>query len=129
MTGDLLNKYDYEVIDGIGDSDHCPMITKISLPHKKISKRQTRWNFQKASWEIYKETSNKLLSEIDMTEMTQEKSMKLSLFLYLGQLLYLSPKVADKSSNPFGMMSLKLQSMQEKKLEVEKKKIPPSLTE
>ena len=67
VTGDLLNKYDYEVIDGIGDSDHRPMITKISLPHKKISKRQTRWNFQKASWEIYKETSNKLLSEIDMT--------------------------------------------------------------
>ena len=67
VSSDLLNKYQYEVIGGIGNSDHRPMITRISSPSQRVSKRQTRWNFQRASWDIYKESSNKLLSEIDMT--------------------------------------------------------------
>ena len=67
VSSDLLSKYEYEVIDGIGDSDHRPMIIKNLSPSKKVTKRQTRWNFQRASWDIYKETSNKLLREIDMT--------------------------------------------------------------
>ena len=67
VSSDLLNNYEYEVIDGIGDSDHRPMITKISSKRKAVFKPKTRWNFKRASWDIYKETSNELLSKIDMT--------------------------------------------------------------
>ena len=76
VSSDLLNKYEYEVIDGIGDSDHRPMITRISSPSKKTTKQQTRWNFRKASWDVYKETSNALLNEIDMTSDDTEKMYK-----------------------------------------------------
>ena len=73
VSSDISSKYQYEVIDGIGDSDHRPMITRISSPNKKVSKRQTRWNFQRASWDIYQETSNKLLREVDMTSDNTEE--------------------------------------------------------
>ena len=74
LSSDLLNKYQYEVIAGIGLSDHSPMITRISSTNKQTYKPKTRWNFKRASWDIYKESSNKLLGEIDMTSEDTEKT-------------------------------------------------------
>ena len=47
VSSDLLNNYEYEVIDGIGDSDHLPMITKNSSKRKAVFKPKTRWNFKR----------------------------------------------------------------------------------
>ena len=82
VSSDLLNNYEYEVIDGIGDSDHRPMITKISSKRKAVFKPKTRWNFKRASWDIYKETSNELLSKIDMTSGDTEKMYDSYTFSY-----------------------------------------------
>ena len=56
LSTDLLHKFKTEVTDGIGNSDHRPTITKVEAPTKKNFERRTRWNFKKASWNLYKTT-------------------------------------------------------------------------
>ena len=68
VSADLMAKFTSEVKDGIGNSDHFPIVTKIETPTKKKYKRWTRWNFKKAQWQEYKTTSDRLLNEIDLED-------------------------------------------------------------
>ena len=63
-----MAKVTTEVKDGIGNSDHFPMVTKIETTPKQKFKRWTRWNFKKAQWDKYKTTSDRLLTEIDLED-------------------------------------------------------------
>ena len=76
LSSDLLNKYSSEVADGIGNSDHRPIITTIKTTTKKKFVRRTRWNFKKASWDLYKATTDSLLSKVDMSSGNVEKLEK-----------------------------------------------------
>ena len=67
LSSDLLHKYSTQVTDGIG-SDHRPILTTIEAPSKHHYERRTAWNFKKAKWDLYKETTDKLLQEIDSTD-------------------------------------------------------------
>ena len=68
VSADLMAKTTAEVKDGIGSSDHLPIVIKIENPVKAKFKRWTRWNFKKAQWDKYKATSDKLLGEIDLED-------------------------------------------------------------
>ena len=63
-----MAKVTTEVKDGIGSSDHFPMVTRIGTTTKQKFKRWTRWNFKRAQWDKYKTTSDRLLTEIDLED-------------------------------------------------------------
>jgi ribonuclease HI len=61
---DIVNQCISQVIEDIG-SDHRPIITNIDTKTAKIqSKQKTRWNFNKADWKQYQETTNQLLDNL-----------------------------------------------------------------
>ena len=76
LSSDLLHKFKTEVTEGFGNSDHRPIITRLETPDKKKFERRTRWNFRKASWDLYKTTSDKLLKEVDISSNDIEKISK-----------------------------------------------------
>ena len=56
VSADLSNNCSEEVLECIS-SDHRPILTKIQLPKLKQRKRRTRWNFKKADWNLFKQTT------------------------------------------------------------------------
>ena len=68
ISADLIPKIKTEVKDGIGTSDHFPTMVYLETQEKKKVKKWTRWNFKKAQWGNYKETSDRLLSEVQLDE-------------------------------------------------------------
>ena len=67
VSADLMQMISTKVTDGIGTSDHFPIVINIETPGKKKFNKWTRWNFKKAPWDKYKATADRLLSEIDLT--------------------------------------------------------------
>ena len=65
VSADFVQKVNYKVTDGIGSSDHFPIILEIQSASPKKFEQRTRWNFKKAKWDRYKTTTNVLLQEID----------------------------------------------------------------
>uniref|UniRef100_A0A0B7BHQ4 Reverse transcriptase domain-containing protein n=1 Tax=Arion vulgaris TaxID=1028688 RepID=A0A0B7BHQ4_9EUPU len=63
LSSDLLQRHTLEVLDGLG-SDHRPILTSILTPSPKRFLQRARWNFKKANWTKYQETTDKLLGEI-----------------------------------------------------------------
>ena len=63
-SSDLIDSCHLQVLDGIG-SDHKPILTTISTPSKAYHKRKTHWNFGKADWRLFQESSDYLFSNID----------------------------------------------------------------
>ena len=68
VSADLMAKTSLEVKDGIGSSDHLPIVIKIETTAKSKFKRWTRWNFKRAQWDKYKSTTDRLLGEIDLDD-------------------------------------------------------------
>ena len=63
VSSDLLHRHTMHVLDGVG-SDHRPILTSLHLKKKKKYKKKTRWNFKKAKWELYEETSSRILKAV-----------------------------------------------------------------
>ena len=73
ISSDLQSKFESHVMETIGSSDHRPILTSLHVPQKKKFERRTRWNFKKASWDLYRATSDKLLREVDMSSKNENK--------------------------------------------------------
>ena len=101
LSSDLSENYQSEVTEMIGNSDHRPILTKILLPGKTKFKHRTRWNFKKACWSKYKETSDKLLNEIDMTSNNIEEIVKDISTTILKAASMNIPKGCRKKYKPF----------------------------
>ena len=106
LSSDLLESYQSQVTDMIGNSDHRPIFTKIFLPGKAKFKQRTRWNFKKAHWNLYKETSDKLLTEIDMDNNDIDKINKDITTAILKAASLSIPKGYRKKYKPFWTESL-----------------------
>ena len=65
-SSDLIDSCCTEVLGDIG-SDHRPILTTIKTPYKAYFKRKTRWNFAKADWKLFQESSDNVLSKTDNT--------------------------------------------------------------
>ena len=65
-SSDLIDSCCTEVLDDIG-SDHRPILTTIKTPYKAYFKQKTRWNFAKADWKLFQESSDSALSNTDNT--------------------------------------------------------------
>ena len=63
LSSDLLNRYTVSVLDGV-DGDHRPILTSLFTKSRKKYKQRTKWNFQKANWDLYKERSDQRLMSI-----------------------------------------------------------------
>ena len=63
VSSDLLNRNSVEVMSGFG-SDHSSILTSIYSKTKKKFKRRTKWNFRRADWRLYQETSDQLLQKV-----------------------------------------------------------------
>ncbi|CAG5135410.1 unnamed protein product [Candidula unifasciata] len=63
-SSDLADASYPQVLDDIG-SDHKPILTTVSTTPKLRFKQRTRWNFRKANWKLFQETSDCLLGRID----------------------------------------------------------------
>ena len=67
-SSDIQHTCSIEVINDIG-SDHRPIVTQIKSERKRSPVlRRTRWNFKKANWEAYRETSDILLLSLEDKE-------------------------------------------------------------
>ncbi|GFR81082.1 RNA-directed DNA polymerase from mobile element jockey [Elysia marginata] len=66
LSSDLHHKHNIQVLDDIG-SDHLPILTTLHQPCSKKFERKTRWNFKKANWCRFKETTDNLLTAIKPT--------------------------------------------------------------
>ena len=82
------------------------MIASISSKRKPVFKTKTRWNFKRASWDIYKETSNELLSKIDMTSGDTEKMYDSITSAILKAASTAIPRGCQRNTNLFGIMNL-----------------------
>ena len=69
-SSDLENSCRIYVLDDIG-SDHLPILTKIQSPCTERTPPKTRWNFKKANWALFKESSDRLLSQIEIEDVEQ----------------------------------------------------------
>ena len=70
LSADLENICHIEVLDDIG-SDHRPTLISIMTKEKTRPDRRARWNFRRANWNIFKELSDTLLSNIEEEEPEQ----------------------------------------------------------
>ncbi|GFS22630.1 ATP-binding cassette sub-family A member 1, partial [Elysia marginata] len=66
LSSDLHHKHNIQVLDDIG-SDHLPILTTLHQPCNKKFERKTRWNFKKANWSRFKQTTDNLLTAIKPT--------------------------------------------------------------
>ncbi|GFR59057.1 RNA-directed DNA polymerase from transposon X-element [Elysia marginata] len=66
LSSDLHHKHNIQVLDDIG-SDHLPILTTLHQPYSRKFERKTRWNFKKANWSRFKETTDYLLTAIKPT--------------------------------------------------------------
>ena len=67
VSADLMQQIQTKVTDGVGSSDHFPIVINIETPGKRKYEQWTRWNFKKADWNQYKSTSDRLLQEVDLS--------------------------------------------------------------
>ncbi|GFR84197.1 reverse transcriptase [Elysia marginata] len=67
LLSDLHHKHNIQVLDEIG-SDHLPILTTLHEPCSRKFEWKTRWNFKKANWSRFKETTDNLLTAIKPTD-------------------------------------------------------------
>ena len=99
LSSDLINTYTSEVAEGIGNSDHRPIITTIQIKKKFV--RRTRWNFKKAPWDLYKATTDSLLGKIDLSSKNVEKLEKQITESILKAASLCIPRGCRKKYKPF----------------------------
>jgi len=68
LSADLMHKTQMKVTDGVGTSDHFPILINIETPGRRKYEPLTRWNFKKADWTQFKSTSDRLLQDIEMSD-------------------------------------------------------------
>ena len=108
LSSDLLNKNSTEVSDDIAKSDHRPIIIKIISSGKKTFEQRTRWNFKNTPWDLYKETSNKLLNDVDLSSENVEKIAKDITSALLKAAAETIPRGCRKKYKPFWNKNLEI---------------------
>ena len=108
LSADFLNRYKSEVTEGIGKSDHRPIITTIESTSPKKFQHKTRWNFKKASWDLYNVTPVKRLKEIDLTKSNHHKIVNEETESFFKASSLTIPKGCRKKYKPFWNQNLDL---------------------
>ena len=108
LSSDLINRYTSEVAEGIGNSDHRPIITRIKTKSKKKFVRRTRWNFKKTSWDLYQATTDSLLSKIDLSSKNVESLEKCITDRILKSASLCIPKGCRRKYKPFWTKNIEI---------------------
>ena len=108
ISADLQSQFESKVSEAVGNSDHRPIVSTIHTTQRKKFQQRTRWNFKKASWDIYQVTSDKLLKEVDMTSNDENKIGK-NITSAIKKAAELSiPRGCRKKYSPFWNQNLDL---------------------
>ena len=71
ISADIVDNSHVKVMEDIG-SDHKPILTSITYPSKKKTRRKPLWNFRKANWAQYKTLTDQRFRDIDMEADVEE---------------------------------------------------------
>lgn len=79
-SSDLLGLCQLDVLDDIGD-DHKPILSRIIVPCRTITKMKASSNFRKASWKLFNEITDQILTNINANEIEKFSEEKISSIL------------------------------------------------